>query len=83
MDYVLGLTRRRAAHGNAIIKTHSRVERERPMLRKTMIVLAAVAALCGGLTDDAFALATGDTVETDLAMGLDTLSFLRRRRNDT
>ena len=53
------------------------------MLRKTMIVLAAVAALCGGLTDDAFALATGDTVETDLAMGLDTLSFLRRRRNDT
>ena len=59
MDYVLGLTRRRAAHGNAIIKTHGRVERERPMLRKTMIVLAAAAALCGGLTDDALALATG------------------------
>ena len=31
------------------------------MLRKTMIVLAAAAALCGGLTDDAFALATGHT----------------------
>ena len=29
------------------------------MLRKTMIVLAAAAALCGGLTDDALALATG------------------------
>lgn len=55
----LGVTRRRAAHGNAIIKTHGCVERERPMLRKTVIVLASAAALCGGLTDDALALATG------------------------
>jgi hypothetical protein len=39
----------------------SRVEGERPVLRKTIIVLAAVAALTGTLRDDAVALATGHT----------------------